>query len=145
MNMLFLEEPKNFKKDFDVVGCYPEFNGKLLFLLRHPSKIEGDTWCVPGGKVDAGETLLEAAVRELKEESGITVPESEPKYFQTIYKTSPELSFAFHLFSLQLKELPAVVLSPQEHTEYTWVTPHEALQMRLIADEDVCLKMLYNI
>src|SRR3989344_7581127 len=86
INMFFTQKPENFQKEMDVVGCYVNYNGKLLFLLRHPSKIEGDTWCVPGGKVDKGETLVSAAVRELQEESGIVAQENLLTHFQTVYK-----------------------------------------------------------
>lgn len=43
---------------------------KYLFVER---KYPPLGWALPGGHVDAGETLAEAAVRELKEETGITV------------------------------------------------------------------------
>ena len=41
---------------------------RLLLIKRHDNRL----WAVPGGKVDVGETLKEAAVRELNEETGLT-------------------------------------------------------------------------
>ena len=42
------------------------------FLLVHERKF-GQTWYVPGGRIEPGESLMEGAVRETKEESGVDV------------------------------------------------------------------------
>jgi len=42
------------------------------FLLTQEKKY-GSTWSVPGGRVEPGETLLEAATREVLEETGVPV------------------------------------------------------------------------
>jgi ADP-ribose pyrophosphatase YjhB (NUDIX family) len=47
-------------------------SGRLLFIRTHKW---GDRWGVPGGKVDWGETLLEAVHREVREETGLEVEE----------------------------------------------------------------------
>lgn len=41
--------------------------GEILLIRRS----DNDNWAVPGGAVDLGESVAEAAVRETKEESGI--------------------------------------------------------------------------
>ncbi|MGE5606238.1 MAG: NUDIX hydrolase [Bacteroidota bacterium] len=43
------------------------YDGKLLALERH-----NKVWLFPKGHIDPGETAAEAAVREVKEESGLT-------------------------------------------------------------------------
>jgi 8-oxo-dGTP pyrophosphatase MutT (NUDIX family) len=42
-------------------------NGKVLLIKRS----DNDNWAVPGGAIDIGESLTQAAVRETKEETGI--------------------------------------------------------------------------
>lgn len=46
-----------------------------LVLLQHRAKwtASGDTWALPGGAIDSGETPAEAAARETFEEAGIPV------------------------------------------------------------------------
>ena len=43
--------------------------GKVLILKRAHGDVYGGKWCLPGGKVDFGQTAEEAIVREVKEET----------------------------------------------------------------------------
>ena len=45
------------------------FDGKKRVLLA--KRTDNGLWCVPGGHVDLGETLAQACVRELREETGL--------------------------------------------------------------------------
>src|ERR1051325_10853628 len=43
--------------------------GEILMIRR----TDNDNWAVPGGAIDLGESLTQAAIRETKEETGIDV------------------------------------------------------------------------
>lgn len=52
------------------VGVIAVDDGDLLLIRRAQSPGKGQ-WTVPGGRVEGGETLAEAVVRELREETGL--------------------------------------------------------------------------
>jgi len=66
------------------------FDDAGRILLQH--RADFDMWGLPGGSIEAGETLNDAIVREVKEESGLDVEVvkligaySEPEYTTTRY------------------------------------------------------------
>lgn len=56
-----------------VVGAVIQRDGKFLLLERVPSDFMGGLVELPSGTVDAGEDLLTALAREVREETGLAV------------------------------------------------------------------------
>lgn len=55
-----------------VVGCLPEWDGKILMCRRAIEPRHG-LWTIPAGFLENGETLEEGAMRETLEEAGAEV------------------------------------------------------------------------
>ncbi|MGZ3634227.1 MAG: NUDIX domain-containing protein [Parachlamydiaceae bacterium] len=127
--------PAHFVDPIECAGCYCRFEETFLLLRRHPEKPLGDTWGIPGGKLDAGETPHQAMLRELYEEVGIEIDASLPQHFCTLYVEVPHLStqYSFHIFYARFDMLPELRLHLNEHLESRWVTPEEGGLLPLIS------------
>lgn len=63
------------------VGGVAILDGKVVLIRRGKPPMEG-RWTIPGGTVELGETLVEALVREMLEETGLQV---EPDGLLTVF------------------------------------------------------------
>lgn len=61
------------------------YDGRVLVTRRHPDKLWGGFWEITGGGVVKGETPLQGAVRELREETGIA---ARPEDLRPLYVDS---------------------------------------------------------
>ena len=60
------------------VGVLIDSAGRFLLSSRPAGKVYAGWWEFPGGKLEAGESVVAALARELHEELGITVVDSRP-------------------------------------------------------------------
>jgi hypothetical protein len=52
--------------------------------------------------------------------------------------------FAYHMFRVYLAGDPAdIKINFKEHKGFTWVRPSDALEMKLMPDEDPCIRLVY--
>lgn len=98
--------------------------GRLLIVEETVDGIA--TWNQPAGHLEAGETLLQAACRELREETGIT---ASPEYFLALHQwTAPDNTpFLRFLFTL---DLPACLPALPQDTDIDrcwWLLPDQIL------------------
>lgn len=67
---------KKVKKD---TRCFIMDNNKVVAIkYKEPNKLAG-WYDIPGGKIEEGETPVQAAIREVREETGLTVDKLERK------------------------------------------------------------------
>jgi 8-oxo-dGTP pyrophosphatase MutT (NUDIX family) len=90
---------------------------RYLYLMRNDSK-NPNTWGLPGGKCEPGETLMDAIERECCEELG-----SFPEYTRLIpldQFTSTDGAFCYHTFFCCVAEEFQPTLN-DEHLGYAWI------------------------
>lgn len=103
--------------------------GERLYLMLRAFQY----WDFPKGKVEPGETPLEAARREVAEEAGIT--ELDFRWGYGYYETGPYGRGKVARYYLAQTAARRVVLgiSPElgrpEHHDYRWVGPREAYRL----------------
>jgi ADP-ribose pyrophosphatase YjhB (NUDIX family) len=81
--------------DWGVGGLVEDEDGRLLFV-REGDSYEDGAWKLPGGGVEAGESHEDAVVREVREETGVTVGVEELLAVSEVTVVHGERSAQFH-------------------------------------------------
>ena len=108
-----------------VVGAVVEDDGKVLLLKRPADDFIGGIFELPSGKVEPGEDLKTALVREVEEETGLTVAVATAYLGNFDYKSGSGKKSRQFNFVVAVETTEPVVL--QEHDEYRWVPIEEEL------------------
>ena len=74
---------------------------KVLLVLRGKPPAEKQ-WSIPGGCVELGETLQEAAEREITEETGILIQAKKPIYTFDVIERDEDGQIRFHYVIVDL-------------------------------------------
>src|SRR3974390_1577952 len=96
-------------------GCFIEYNGKFIILHRHPDTSQGDTWGLPAGTVESGESDQEAILREILEETGYQASPKDLEFLGEQLFQFQDLELSFPTFRIKLEEPIEVRLDACEH------------------------------
>jgi 8-oxo-dGTP diphosphatase len=95
-------------------------DGRVLITQRTATQSLALKWEFPGGKVEPGEAPVDALVRELREEIGVTVRVG--RVWDVLFHAYPE-------FDLVMLVYPCAIVSgeprPVEVADLVWVLPDE--------------------
>lgn len=96
---------------------------KVLLVLRGKPPAEKQ-WSIPGGCVELGETLQEAAEREIAEETGIAIQASKPIYtFDVIeHDENGHIRFHYVIVDLAADYVSGELRAGDDAVDVSWVS-----------------------
>ena len=103
------------------------FKDDCVLLVRRGQPPAEDLWAIPGGSVEIGETLQEAAEREILEETGIQIRAAKPIYtFDVIDRDATgKVRFHYVIVDLAADYVLGEPLPGDDAVEARWVSAKE--------------------
>jgi len=131
-----------------VVDCYvylkTDDDLKFLLLKRNKNKIYEHLWQGVAGKIEEGETPPEAAIRELKEETGLDpVNMFVADHVSRFYEVHGDRVNIVPVFGIEAGSTE-VTLS-DEHIDFKWVNIKEALNTLVWNGQKEGIQTVYDM
>lgn len=111
-------------------------------LLKRASSIFNHAWCYIGGGIEEGESAVEAALREIKEETGL-IPEQlyTSNKLEQIYNPKENYIYTAPVFVGFVHENSEVKIN-SEHSEFLWLPIYKAIAKATIPGADEILTFI---
>ena len=125
---------------------YRTTSAGLLFLVlkRAKTKMYEHIWQGVAGKIEDGETSWEAAIRELKEETGLTpLKMFVADHVSQFYETNDDRINLVPVFGIEV-DSKSVIIS-REHCDYKWVDLNGALDLLLWRGQKEAIQVVHDM
>lgn len=108
------------------VGAVVFKDGRVLMVRRGKAPARGQ-WAIPGGSVHLGESLQQAAQREIYEETGIRIAAGRPVYVFDVVDAAEDGRVRYHyvIVDLEASYQGGDLRCGDDALEARWVTPEE--------------------
>lgn len=124
-----------------IAGAFIVDEGRFLILKRSPTEdFMAGFDEIPSGHADEGESIQQALIREVYEETGLAVTEglSFANSFDYLSRSGKKVR-QFNFF-VKVGD-GEIILNPSEHSEYKWVYPssQEFIELNLSQETRACI------
>lgn len=134
---------------YNMVSCYvvrPDAHGghEFLQLRRHADDFMGGTWQTVYGQSEPPETAVEAALRELKEETGLIPTEFYRLQHVSIFYVVPHDTLWHCVQFCAIVGRQDRVSLNSEHTEFRWLAAAEVAKQFMWEDDRKAVGQIVN-
>ena len=108
------------------VGAIVFHNRRVLLIKRNQAPNAGQ-WAIPGGRINYGESLQQAAEREILEETGIIIRAGEPVFAFDVIQQDANQQCQLHYVVIDLAAdyISGEPLAGDDAAEARWLSPEE--------------------
>jgi len=107
------------------VGGVVLIDGRVVLVRRGKEPLRG-RWVIPGGTVELGETLHEALVREMEEETGLLVrPRDVVLVFDRIQREGPSVEYHYVIIDYACEYVSGELRAGSDADDVALVAPEE--------------------
>lgn len=117
------------------VGAIIVENGRVVMVKRGHAPLAGE-WSIPGGALEVGETVRQAAVREAREETGLTVEPVEllGVYDRVLRDERGRVLYHYVLIDFLCRRVAEELQAAGDADEARWFTQEEVARLPLAED-----------
>ena len=119
------------------VLCLIHKNGR--YLLQDRIKNDWKGYTLPGGHIEPGESIVDAVIREMQEETGLTI--SHPHLCGV--KQFPLEEGRYIVFLFETEEFEGDLRSSEEGTMH-WIEKEELSKVNLVEDFEDLIEVMLN-
>lgn len=123
--------------------CYVRKNNKTLMLFRNkkPNDIHEGKWNGLGGKFEKGETPEECVIREVREESGLSI--KNPKLHGIITFPMFDGKKDWYVFMFTVNEFEGELIDSNEG-KLEWIENEKLLELNLWEGDKIFIPWLFQ-
>jgi 8-oxo-dGTP diphosphatase len=117
------------------IGAIIIENARVVLVKRAHPPLQAE-WSIPGGVLEVGELVREAAIREAREETGLTVEPGELLgiYDRVLRDANRRVQYHYVLIDFLCRRVAGDLMAASDAAEVRWFTREELPGLRLAQD-----------